>query len=218
MLTDSVLSHPPTRSSLLIAMVMEVSESGVAIELDGELVLATRSSGCLIDPRAGDQAVILIANDLFPVILAIIDPDPGEGQPRTMSFPGGVSILVSGAGLEIHSPKGFSLSSEQIEVKGKRCQGTFSELNVSGENLSFSGGVLSFVGRRITAIGRSIERVAEWISDHAHMSTRTIDTIDRSVSGQTQIESETVVSIASKTTLIQSQDLVKVDSDQIHLG
>jgi len=218
MLTDSVLSNPATRTSLLIAMVMGVSESGVTIEIDGDLVLATRSSGCLIDPRVGDQAVILISSTLLPVVLSIIDSSPGAVQPRTMSFPGGVSIMVSGSGIEIHSPKGISLSSEQIKVKGKRCQGIFSELNVSGENLSFSGGVLSFVGRRITAIGRSIERVAEWLSDHAHMSSRTIDTLDRSVSGQTQIESETIVSIATKTTLIQSQDLVKVDSDQIHLG
>jgi hypothetical protein len=218
MLTDSVLSHSPTQSSLLIAMVMDVTEAGVAIDLVGETVLAIRSSGCLLDPRIGDQAVVLLPNSPVPVILAIIDSSSCLDKPRSMSFPGGVSILVSGGELSIRAPEGMSITSGPMEVKGEMCQGIFSELKISGETLSFSGGVLSFVARRITAIGRSIERVAEWLSDRAHMSNRTIDTIDRSVSGQTHIESETVVSIQSETTLIRSQDLVKIDSDQIHIG
>lgn len=218
MLTDSVLSHNPAQASLLIAMVVDVTESGVTIDLDGETVWATRSSGCLIDPRIGDQAVVLLLSPIRPVILAIIDSSSSLDNPRTMSFPGGVSILVSGGELSIRSPSGISITSGHIEVKGEICQGTFSRLKVSGETLSFSGGILSFAARRITAIGRSIERVAEWLSDHAHMSNRTINTIDRSVSGQTQIESETVVSIQSETTLIQGRDLVRIDGDQIHLG
>jgi hypothetical protein len=217
MLTETVLPSPSIRSSLLLAIVTEISGSGVAIDLEGERFWAIRSTGCLLDPRVNDQAVVLFSESRAPVILAIVDPEPGL-HPRTMSFSGGVSILVNGGALTIQSPEGVSIHSGKIDLESEKCRGVFSDLSISGETLSFAGGVLSFVAHRISTIGRTIERVAEWISEQAHMSTRTIDTIDRSVSGQTQIEADGVVSIHSKTTLLSSQDLVKIDSDQIQLG
>ncbi|MEC4684082.1 MAG: DUF3540 domain-containing protein [Nitrospirota bacterium] len=217
MLTETVLPSPSIRSSLLLATVTEISGASVAVDLEGERFWAVRSTGCLLDPRVNDQAVVLFSESRVPVILAIVDPNPGL-HPRTMSFSGGISILVNGGALTIQSSEGVSILSEKIELESKKCRGVFSDLSIIGESLSFTGGVLSFVAHRISTIGRTIERVAEWISEHAHMSTRTIDTIDRSVSGQTQIEADGVVSIQSKTTLLSSEDLVKIDSDQIQLG
>ena len=84
--------------------------------------------------------------------------------------------------------------------------------------MTLKGGILSFMGEKIGQVARTIERVSEWLHDKAHGSIREIDTLDRHVSGETMIESESIVSIQSKTALIATEELVKIDSDQIHLG
>ena len=220
MMTESLMTHSDTRNMLRLGLVTDLSGNRIEVVLDGEIFQAVRSFGCVVDPRTGDRVVVFLPDGHAPVILSIIDSgQTGDSPSRTMRFAEGLSLEVSGRPFALRAHEGIEIDSPRdTRIVGRGFVGQFSTFELGADTLTLSGGVLSFVGQKIGQIAKTLERVAEWILDRAHGSNREIDTVDRHRSGETLIESESIVSIQSRTTLLSSQDLVKVDSDQIHLG
>nr|MDA8111059.1 DUF3540 domain-containing protein [Nitrospiraceae bacterium] len=139
-------------------------------------------------------------------------------SPRTMRFPEGLVMEVAGRPLTLRSREGLEVEASETHLRSGRLSGEFVDCEIVAGKMTITGGILSFMGEKIREVARSIERVSEWFHDRAHGSIREIDTLDRHVSGETMIESESIVSIQSKTALISTEEIVKIDSDQIHLG
>jgi hypothetical protein len=219
MIPESLVSLPETQSFLRIGLVTRFLQDKAEIALDGEILTAVSTTGCIVDPRPGDRVVLFFPEGHPPVILSIVAGDgSNETAPRTMRFPEGLVMNVSGRPFTLRAQGGFEVESPATRIRGKRFTGEFSECEVVSERLSLTGGVLSFMGQRITQIAKTLDRVAEWLHDRARDSIREIDALDQHVSGETLIESESIVSIQSKTALVSTQELVKIDSNQIHLG
>lgn len=220
MIPESLMAPPDTRNVIRLGLVTSLSKNNVEIALDGEIFQASGSFGCVVEPRAGDRVVVFFPDGHLPVILSIVDSgSTPDASSRTMRFPEGLAMEVSGRPFTLHASSGIEIDSPRdIRIRGGRLSGQFSEIEVGAETMTFTGGILSFVGRKIEQVARTLERVAEWLNDRAHGSSREIDTLDRQTSGEMLIQSESIVSIQSRTTLLSSPDLVKVDSDQIHLG
>ena len=190
---------PATRS----ATVLGVSGSSLVIEIEGEARQAIRAAGCLIDPQEGDTVLAYCGEEALPIVVTILLSGEGEEKrKRRMTFPGGVDISSDG----------------EIEITARRFTGRFSECSLTGGTLSLAGEILSFTGRSIIHAGETLERVAGWLIDRARGASRHVEGVDRTVSGEILLESESMVSIQSRTTLVSGSDLVKIDGDQVHLG
>lgn len=220
MIPESLMAPPDTRNVLRLGLVTSLSKNHVEIIVDGEIVQAVRSVGCMVDPQAGDRVVVFLPEGHPAVILSIVDSGKtGDTPSRTMRFPEGLALEVSGGPFSLRAHEGVEIDSPgETRIRGGGLVGQFSTFELGADHLTLSGGVLSFVGQKIGQVAKTLERVAEWILDRAHGSNRDIDTVDRHRSGETLIESESIVSIQSRTTLLSSPDLVKIDSDQVHLG
>ena len=188
---------PATRS----ATVLRVSGSSLVIEIEGETRRAIRAAGCLLDPQEGDTVLAYCGEEALPIVVTILLSGEGR-EKRTMTFSGGIDISSDG----------------EIGIAARRFTGRFSECSLAGGTLSLAGEVLSFTGRSIVHVGETLERVAGWLIDQARGASRHIEGVDRAVSGEIHLESERMVSIQSRTTLISGSDLVKIDGDQVHLG
>lgn len=220
MIPESLMAPPEPRTMLRLGLVTRLIKNHVEIVLDGEVYQAVRSFGCVVDPRAGDRVVVFLPDGHAPVILSIVDSGmTGDSPSRTMRFPEGLAMEVSGRPFTLRAHEGLEIDSPRhTTIRGGKFAGQFSSFEMGAETMTLTGGVLSFVAQKIGQVGKTLERVAEWILDRAHGSSREIDTVDRHRSGETLIESESIVSIQSRTTLLSSPDLVKIDSDQVHLG
>ena len=188
---------PATRS----AIVLGVSGSSLVIEIEGEPRPAIRAAGCLLDPQEGDTVLAYCGEEALPIVVSVLLSGEG-GEKRRMTFSGGVDISSDG----------------EIGITARRFTGRFSECSLTGGTLSLAGEILSFTGRRIVHAGETLERVAGWLIDRARGASRHIEGVDRTLSGEILLESESMVSIQSRTTLISGSDLVKIDGDQVHLG
>lgn len=219
MIPESLVGLPETQNLLRLGLVTSLSQNGVEVALEGEIFLAHRSSGCLVDPRPGDRVVLFLPEGHPPVILSTVElGNRADPAPRTMNFPGGLVMNVTGRPLILRARNGLEIDSPDIRIQGGRLTGQFSDCEVISETLTVTGGILSFMGEKISQFAKTLDRVAEWLHDRAHGSNREIETLDRQTSGETMIESESIVSIQSQSTLLSSQELVKIDSGQIHLG
>lgn len=219
-MTKNCLSDlPETHNGLRQALVVGgLPPSSWEVEADGECLQAIPSFSCAVEPRIGDQVLLFVRERQPSVIVSILESGSMDRSPRTVAFPEGLSLSVTGRPLRVRSDEGLELESSEIRIVGRRLSGHFAECEIASGELTLKGGILSFMGEKIGQVARTIERVSEWLHDKAHGSIREIDTLDRHVSGETMIESESIVSIQSKTALIATEELVKIDSDQIHLG
>ncbi len=188
---------PATRS----AIVLGVSGSSLVIEIEGEPRPAIRAAGCLLDPQEGDTVLAYCGEEALPIVVSVLLSGEG-GEKRRMTFSGGVDISSDG----------------EIGITARRFTGRFSECSLTGGTLSLAGEILSFTGRSIIHAGETLERVAGWLIDRARGASRHIEGVDRTLSGEILLETESMVSIQSRTTLISGSDLVKIDGDQVHLG
>ena len=189
------------RTVLRTGTVLSVSGEVLTLEADGEVLAARRAPGCLPDPREDDTVLFLEVEGRGSVVVTVLFSGPEE-SPRTMSFPGGVRLCSDG----------------EIEMESPRFRGVFSDFSLSARTLSLAGGLLTLAGRKISEAGQILERVGEWIFDRARGSVREVEGVDRQKAGAVEIESESVVSVSSRSTLLSSSELVKIDSDQVHLG
>ena len=181
-------------------IVLSVSEEGIFVESGGEVHGVVRSPGCLLDPAKGDTVLFLKTETLGVIVSVLVAKRPGEA--RTMTFPGGVSFRSDG----------------EIKMEALRFNGTFSEFSVGAPLVTLTGDLLTFAGRKISEVAQTLERMAEWLHDRAKNATRQVAGVDRQQAGSVLIEAESLVSVASRSTLLSATDLVKIDSDQVHLG
>ena len=203
-------------SSVFIADIVSVDGPRIICERAGQLFSAFRGTSLLLDPLPGDQAVAVDSGNGLSFVIAIVSSSR-EKAARSMTLPEETSIRSSGT-ISISSGEKIRLETGRLDLEGVWYRLRFSEVSIESTLLKLSGSLLSFAAGKLEQIARHIETTAHRLSVRAHMATKEVSTVDRSVSGQTLIESESLLSMGSKNTIIRSSDWVKVDSGQIHLG
>lgn len=203
-------------SSVFLAEVVSRDGPHLICEHNGLRIQALRGTSLLIDPVPGDRAVLIEAEEGLYLAIALLSTRSDQTS-RSISLEEGLDIRSSGT-ISISTPEGIRLESATLDVRGESCRQSFSHLSIEAAKATITGNLLSFVARKLEQIAKTVETTAHWISSRAHTATREVETLDRSIAGQTMIESGSVLSIGAKTTIVRSTDLVKIDSDQIHLG
>lgn len=203
-------------SSLFLAEVISAERQHLTCERAGHPFTACKGTSLLVDPLPGDQAVVIESEDGLFFVIAIAFSGHGSSA-RSMSLPDGLDIRSSG-NISISTPESIILETGTIDVKGAFCRLGFSDISIEAATATMTSKLLSFVAGKLEQIAKTVETTAHWISTRAHMATKEIETLDRSLAGQTMIESGSILSMEAKTTIIHSADWVKIDSDQIHLG
>lgn len=204
-------------SSLFLAEVVSTEGQHLTCERNGRAFLACKGTSLLIDPLPGDQVAVMEPEEGLFFVIAIVSSQH-NASPRNMTFQNGIAIRAPKGNIAVCSPEGVRIEAGTLDVKGTSCRTRFSDLTVEASRTTITSDLISLVARKVEQIAHTVETVAHWISVRAHMATKEVATLDRSASGQTLIESETVLSIQSKTTIVNSSEWVKIDSDQIHLG
>lgn len=213
---SDTVSCSENTSSLFLAEVISTEGEHLTCERAGRLFSACKGTSLLVDPLPGDQAVVIESEDGLLFVIAIAFSGRASSA-RSLSLPDGLAIRSSGD-LSITAPRSIRLETSSLDIAGTSCRLAFSDVSVEAATATVTSKVLSLVARTLEQIARTVETTAHWISARAHMATKEIETLDRSIAGQTIIESDSVLSIGAKTTLVRSTDWVKIDSDQIHLG
>ncbi|BAM07956.1 DUF3540 domain-containing protein [Leptospirillum ferrooxidans] len=203
-------------SSVFLAEVVSVEGPHLTCEHNGQRIPAIRGTSLLIDPVPGDRAVLIEAEEGLFLAIALLSTR-SEGTSRSISLDEGLDIRSSG-NISISTTEQIRIEGGTIEARAGTCRQSFSNLSIEATTAAITGNLLSFVARKLEQIAKTVETTAHWISSRAHTATKEVETLDRSTSGQTMIESASVISIGAKTTILRSTDLVKIDSDQIHLG
>ena len=156
-------------------------------------IRAIRAVSCLVQLRIGDTVLCAQENQSLAYIMAILD----RLEPEK------VTLISSEAPLAVQAEE-ISITSEQIYLISDRV-----DCNI---------GVLKRVVQKVDELVDTFKASFGTIFMFAKRSTRRIEELDETRSGHLKLESPTLVEISGAMTAISGEELVKMQSKQIHMG
>ncbi|WP_028884258.1 DUF3540 domain-containing protein [Taylorella asinigenitalis] len=178
-----------------------------SISLDGSDLPCQKAASCLLEPSVGDQVLVSGPNSDELYIIAIIKQM--ESSNSKVKIPG--NLTVQAEELSFRASKKVDLKSDHLQMKSNSAEVVVDSADYVGRELRSTISIFRFVGK-----------VYEIITDRlAQMSRNTVritEQIDQTRAGTIDYQAEDSARVHSKYTMVTAGELVKVDSEQIHMG
>jgi hypothetical protein len=183
-------------------------------------LIAEPAVSCLVEPNVGDS-VLLALHDDGAHILAVLSRAGGAdaGAATSIAVPGDLEISSDTGRVTLRAPKGLrSVTAGDAEL----CADT---VRVSAREGTMAVSALRYLGKQLHAHVSQIHSVAESVESVASRVVQRADRVYRFIAEAEQVRAhylewaaELAINIKSKTTIMRSAELTKIDGQQIHLG
>ncbi|MCK6592164.1 MAG: DUF3540 domain-containing protein [Polyangiaceae bacterium] len=190
----------------------------LTVELGSGVVAARRAFSCLVEPLEGDRVLVAVEASGRAYVLAVLERTR-EGAKTTLRAEGDLEIqapmgtcsIAAQEGVKIASPGEVSLTSGELSINALRGK-------VVMEKLAFVGQWVQGELGKLKVLAESVDSVVTRVSERVARSYRTVDEIDQVKAGQMDYTAKEQIRMHAKNTIVTSDNLVKVDGDQIHFG
>lgn len=206
-----------TRTFQDIGTALNCDDDAIVVGTDQGVITARRALSCLVKPEAGDRVLLAgSANDVFFIIAVLERP---ESRPIAICMPGDCSLKVSNGrlsiaaenGINLHSPKTLGIDAAAISMRAVK--GRFIM-----DKLSYIGSRIYAYSEKIRIVSQFCDTVVERIAQRFKRSYRVVDEIDHVRSKDIDYRAGKNFSLRGQNTLIDADDLLRLEGDQIHLG
>jgi hypothetical protein len=204
-----------------------VEESGTVIGAQGERftvevssgrVTARRAVSCLVAPVEGDRVLLAMEASGRSYVLGVLEHG-NEDAKTTLSAegdleiraPSGVCYIAGRDGVRVESPGEVKIASSALAVSALHGK-------VVIEKLSFVAKWMLGEMGKLKVLADSVDSVVNRVSQHVERSYRTVTQMDQVKAHQMDYSAEEQIRMHAKNTIVTSDNLVKVDGDQIHFG
>jgi hypothetical protein len=192
----------------------------VAVGADDQGGLAKRATGCLVEPQLGDR-VLLAEHAEGRHVLTVLERGAAKGPAGAtrIAVEGDLDICSHAGRLQLQAPEGVrAATAGDAEVVAK-------DLRLTAQRGTLVVGTLHYVGEelrsqlgRIQSVADSVESVAQRVVQRADRVYRFIAEAEQVRARYLEWAADVAVNIKSKTTIMRSSELTKIDGQQIHLG
>ncbi len=196
------------------AIVRTVGTTHVVRTPSGE-VEAKRARSCLVEPLVGDWVLVSSAND-GAYVLAVLEREEGAGT--TLSIEGDLCIAPTGrlsmrsdAGVDIDSSRAVRLTTKALDVQASTASLVVSRLSVLGAKLEAEIA-------DIRTIGETLGSVFQRVSQTMKRSFRKVEETDHVDVRDAVWNVKETLNVHAGNAIVTSEELVKLDGNQIHLG
>lgn len=206
---------PSPAASTLCRGTVLMGTPELLVTTDEGPVEAAVAASCLLEPEPGDY-VLLVQGDGGAFVLAVLRRE-GTG-PAQVDVPEGLTIRsrkgkvsLAGHEVELTAAERTTVTSPNVEVSSMR--GTFFVDKLQ----ALSSKVEADVGR-LSVVAETIDTVADRLRQKLERSYRFVRGLDQKRAGTIDAKAETYARLHANDTVITSDQLVKVDGEQIHIG
>ncbi|HTJ82250.1 MAG TPA: DUF3540 domain-containing protein [Polyangiaceae bacterium] len=215
-LVDSLLAAPVVHQTF--GVVEGAEERVLLVRAGAELVRATRSKSCLVEPARGDTVLVARSDHHGSYVLAVLSSSD-EASSTTVEIDGDLTLRSKRGKVAIAGGETVSI------VAGRNVAVAAPELTASTVKASLFADTLSYVGRsldaqveRVRYFGKKLESVVDVVTARMKHSHRTIEEVERIKAKELHLRAEDTLNVHGKNTLMTAEKLVKFDGEQIHLG
>jgi hypothetical protein len=196
---------------------VEATDAGPAVRTSSGVWRARRATSCLLEPVPGDR--VLVAHDEGDVVYVLAILSRSSGAAHTVVFPGDAQIvaplgrigLSARDGIELASPQSVSTVSATLDVQATAA-------SVTIERAEYTGSWLNTCVERIKLVATSLDAVMDRWTQHLRQSLRRVDELEQVKAGQVDYAARDTLALHGSNALVTAKKLVKVDSEQIHIG
>ena len=200
-----------------VGTVISCEADAVLVNTDQGVFTARQALSCLVVPEEGDRVLVVGMPREAVFIVAVLDRQ-GK-QPLQISLQGDCSVKVLRGRLNLAAEEELHLlSSKELGLDAANISIRASRSNVIIDTLSFVGSQIFAQSQKIRLIGVFFDSVMERFAQRFKRSYRVVEEIDHVRSDEMDYRAENNLSLRGKNTLIEANDIVRLDGDQIHLG
>lgn len=181
-------------------------------------VRARRATGCLVAPQVGDTALFAVAKSGAAWILTVLER-PDDCTTTHVEVDGDLSLRSRTGAVRLQGEERVELSSRGVVAVASRMLEVHAvDARAFAEKLHLTGTAAEVGIDTLRTVASRVDQVFDRLAQRVKRSYRFVEEMDVTRAHQIDMRAEETVHVRSKNTLMASDDLVKVDAGQIHLG
>lgn len=169
-----------------------------------------KAASCLLDPEYEDTVLIAGNDDGQVWLLAVLERAQAEAA-ALISLPGDLCIATPQGSLNLQSKTQLQLESNTFSLQAEDATCQLKKLGFSAAEVSSWVGIGRWMGRRSESLWENITQ----ISQHLFRQTRHTEHVR---AGQIDCQADRHLRMHAHNTVITSEAITKIDSEQIHVG
>lgn len=196
-----------------MASVTEVLEDDSGIEqaylvkVDGVKYLCEKAASCLLMPRVGDRVLVSGPEPEQLYIIAIIK----QAVPEQAELHLAGHLKIRTEQFSVEANQAVNLQSSHLDLKADTAQCVVETTDYVGKELRSTISITRIVAK-------AYELIADRLSHMSRHSFRITEQVEQARAGTIDYQAEDSARLHSKYTMVTAKELVKVDSEQIHMG
>ncbi|MCE2947872.1 MAG: DUF3540 domain-containing protein [bacterium] len=196
---------------------VEPGDAGLVVRTRTGVWRARRASSCLLEPVPGDRVLVAHDDGGTVYVLAILARDSSVAS--SLVFPGDTQIVAPSGrigvsardGIELVSPQSVGVVSNMLNV-----QATAAAVTI--ERAEYTGTWLNTCVQRIKLVATSLDAVMDRWTQQVRQSLRRVEELEQVKAGQIDYAARDTLALHGSNAIVTAKKLVKVDSEQIHIG
>ena len=184
---------------------------------DGALPTARRALSCLVAPQAGDRVLFATLPGDEHWVLAVLEHlDAGPTRIEVdgdleLRAPTGTVPVAAGRGVTVATGGEAAVLAGAVRVVAQRGVAVLDELTLLADKVDAEVS-------RMRATFTTVDTVMERLSQRAKRVYRFVEELDQLRARRVDYEAKESFQVHAHDTLLTSDQLVKIDGDQIHVG
>jgi hypothetical protein len=174
--------------------------------------------GCLIRPKQGDKVLLSLDGSGQGYILSVLERELA-GDRTDMDFQGNVCLNVKQGDFVIQSDRDISLisnnhlhcASDEFSISARRGKALVNTMTLVGHAVSTQV-------ERITAVALNVEHTFRRFTQRLENAFRFIKDHEEIQTKSTRYLVDDLMAVHTKNTDLTSEEIVKINAEQIHLG
>ncbi len=203
--------------SLRSTRVLEVSEKGIMIEIEGLPQNAGIAFSCLIRPEPGDHVLYAKSNENSCIILSIIERS--GCQDMSFSFQGNVDMNMNKGAFSLISNESITMATgDKLNCISKETIHKSRHATIDFDNVVAKGSTFLGTFKSVNMIGQVINRFARRLTEKAQTYIRHSEDYDEVKAGNMNRKSEGLFSVKSENSILISKNETVIDGEHIFTG
>jgi hypothetical protein len=179
---------------------------------------AVQAMGCLIRPGKGDKVLLSLDGSENGYILSVLEREPTDER-IDMDFQGNVCLNVRQGDFVVQSDRDISLiSNEQLHCASDEISFSARHGKAFVDTMSLVGHAVSTQVERITAVALNVEHTFRRFTQRLENAFRFIKDHEEVQTKSTRYLVDDLMAVHTKNTDLTSEEIVKINAEQIHLG
>jgi hypothetical protein len=187
------------------------------VRTDRSIVQAVRATSCLVEPEIGDLVMLAHDPEAQVFVLAVLQRD--ERIALVLRSERDIIVESKAGAVRLRGQEQVELSSEgSLEIAAPQTSLHTLRANLNAADSTFTGKSIFATVQSLKVVASSIESLAESVIERCASLIRQISGSEQVLARNLQYRAEELCSMHGKNSMLTAKQLVRIDSDQIHIG